>query len=490
MALASSRSKSGRPSVFGRLAGIGQRLLVLLTAVATSLIWMIITTTTPASATHFRAAQLTWAKDSPNTARFQLTMSFRRDFNAWAYFRADGGGTAIAPNPGDVLQDGNTQFYFGDVPATPITPYLRVTTVNAATNTLTTEAVQSSAPGAAHGIPHAYANQGSTYLARVTSCCRLSAASGHWNNPDVGLGVTTTVLLSQVDASPVSGLPPIIDCPTVGACNFFVPATFPAGTTPSYRFATTAEATGSQGGGFVQPTGATINPTSGLYQVNASSLGRFAPPRDTYYSTQVIVGARNATGVEVANVAVDFFLRITGQANNPPAWITPTPADNTTYSVAPGQTLTVPVAASDPDAGQQVTLSTLNAPAGTFTSTPGNPATGTLTYTPPAPESRIINFTATDINGVSAPPRSIRIIAARQDPSIVWATPSGIVWPTPLGASQLNAAFSSAPGALVPPHAGTFTYTPAAGTVLDPGDRTLSMLWPGTAARSLNRFTW
>jgi hypothetical protein len=47
---------------------------------------------------------------------------------------------------------------------------------------------------------------------------------------------------------------------------------------------------------------------------------------------------------------------------------------------------------------------------------------------------------------------------------VTWSAPAGITYPTALGATQLNATAS------VP---GSFTYTPAAGTVLDAGTRTL-----------------
>jgi hypothetical protein len=54
---------------------------------------------------------------------------------------------------------------------------------------------------------------------------------------------------------------------------------------------------------------------------------------------------------------------------------------------------------------------------------------------------------------------------AKADPALAWASPTGIVYGTPLGASQLDATASTP---------GTFTYSPSAGTVLGPGSRTLS----------------
>jgi hypothetical protein len=70
---------------------------------------------------------------------------------------------------------------------------------------------------------------------------------------------------------------------------------------------------------------------------------------------------------------------------------------------------------------------------------------------------------AANYNAVSRT-ATLRILKAA--PSITWVTPAGIVYGTALGAAQLNAT------ANVP---GTFAYSPAAGTVLGAGSRTLSV---------------
>jgi len=58
-------------------------------------------------------------------------------------------------------------------------------------------------------------------------------------------------------------------------------------------------------------------------------------------------------------------------------------------------------------------------------------------------------------------------ITVRAVPQVTWRTPASIVYGTPLGAAELDAT------ANVP---GTFSYSPAAGTILDPGsDPTLSV---------------
>ena len=61
---------------------------------------------------------------------------------------------------------------------------------------------------------------------------------------------------------------------------------------------------------------------------------------------------------------------------------------------------------------------------------------------------------------------TITVTSSKPSPTITWATPAAIVYGTPLSATQLDATAS------VP---GTFTYFPAAGTVLTAGQQTLSV---------------
>ena len=55
---------------------------------------------------------------------------------------------------------------------------------------------------------------------------------------------------------------------------------------------------------------------------------------------------------------------------------------------------------------------------------------------------------------------NVDVVAAPEDPVLIWGVPVGIVHGTPLGPVQLNAV-ASVPGA--------FEYLPGAGTVLDAG---------------------
>jgi uncharacterized protein YjdB len=85
-------------------------------------------------------------------------------------------------------------------------------------------------------------------------------------------------------------------------------------------------------------------------------------------------------------------------------------------------------------------------------------------------------ITATSLNNVSGSTSLTVTAGGLITPTISWVPASPITYGTPLGAAQLDAT-ASAGGTSVP---GTFAYTPAAGTVLNAGTQTLSVLFTPT----------
>src|SRR6185503_7760614 len=129
--------------------------------------------------------------------------------------------------------------------------------------------------------------------------------------------------------------------------------------------------------------------------------------------------------------------------------------------------------------GTALSATQLNATAnvpGTFVYTP---AAGTVLQAGAA-QTLSVRFTPTDVENYLPQTASVAITVLKATPSIAWPTPSAIVHGTPLGAAQLNATTS------VP---GTFAYTPAAGTVLDAGTRTLSVTFTAANAANYNSAT-
>jgi hypothetical protein len=93
---------------------------------------------------------------------------------------------------------------------------------------------------------------------------------------------------------------------------------------------------------------------------------------------------------------------------------------------------------------------------------------GKFIYTPPAGtvlgfgtgQELSVSFTPTDSVDYTGATDSVMITVTKAKPTITWANPASITYGTPLSVTQLDATAS------VP---GMFTYTPAAGTVLDAG---------------------
>jgi len=155
-----------------------------------------------------------------------------------------------------------------------------------------------------------------------------------------------------------------------------------------------------------------------------------------------------------------------------------TPTDGLNYNSINGRTALITVTKATPivtwatplpiKINEPLTSTQLNATAsvpGTFTYTPAVgssfPTAGTYTLT--------VSFTPTDaLNYNSVPSTQVQITVNDKDnPVVTWANPAAITYGTLLSATQLNATAS------VP---GTFTYTPAPGTLLNAGvNQTLSV---------------
>jgi len=119
--------------------------------------------------------------------------------------------------------------------------------------------------------------------------------------------------------------------------------------------------------------------------------------------------------------------------------------------------------------GTPLSATQLNATAsvpGTFTYTP---ATGTILA---AGTHRLsVTFTPTDSTDYAGSTSTVSITVNHGVPSITWSAPTAITYGTALGASQLDATSSTA---------GTFSYSPAAGTVLGAGMQTLTVTFTPT----------
>ena len=112
---------------------------------------------------------------------------------------------------------------------------------------------------------------------------------------------------------------------------------------------------------------------------------------------------------------------------------------------------------------------------------------GTFTYSPAAgtvvtagSESLSVTFAPTDAANYNGATATVLLSVTKAASTITWPTPADIVSGTALGATQLNAT------ANVP---GTFTYSPAAGVLLNAGAQSLSVTFAPTDAANYNGAT-
>lgn len=350
--------------------------IAVVTAFLTALLGVQSIVAPDVGATHGRALQLSWTRTAPDTVDFRFTASFRTSYY---------GNLKV----GDNVNLGSLRFGDGSSGSLNAT-VLQVDTVN--------DWFIGSAD-----VSHTYTGSG-PYTAEFSDCCRLSPPL-HVNNPDVDYIVRSLVDLSQ-PSSPISSMAPIVDCAPDTVCSFSIPAVNPAGGAMHYRFASLNES-----GINVHPTGATVDPDTGVFTWDTTGVSVNPPPTDTLYSTQVIVEGVDSNGDVLTSIGVDFFIRIaTGSTNQAPTFDAPTPTDGSKITGEVGSPITFDVQASDPDAGDVVTPGVIGLPTGaTFTATPGNPATATFEWTPTAEGSWIINLTAQDQNGLGALVRSLTL---------------------------------------------------------------------------------
>ncbi len=103
---------------------------------------------------------------------------------------------------------------------------------------------------------------------------------------------------------------------------------------------------------------------------------------------------------------------------------------------------------------------------------------GTFAYSPAAgtvlgfgPQTLHVTFTPTDSTDYTTATQTVTLVVNQGTPVITWATPSAITYGTALSATQLNATANVA---------GTFSYSPAAGSVLTVGTQTLTAIFTPT----------
>ncbi|HWR54031.1 MAG TPA: hypothetical protein VN428_23175 [Bryobacteraceae bacterium] len=213
----------------------------------------------------------------------------------------------------------------------------------------------------------------------------------------------------------------------------------------------------------------------------------WAPPAPIGYGTALSTTQLNASttvaGTFVYSPTAGTVLPAGSQTMN----VTFTPTDTTNYNNATGSVTLV--------VNQQTPVITWATPAAITYGAPLSAAqlnatanvAGTFLFSPVAgtvPGAGIntlsVTFTPTDSVNYSAATASVALTVNKAAPVITWATPSAIVYGTPLGAAQFSAT------ANVP---GTFAYAPSAGAVLPAGGQTLNVTFTPADSGNYNTVT-
>jgi hypothetical protein len=223
---------------------------------------------------------------------------------------------------------------------------------------------------------------------------------------------------------------------------------------------------------------ATATASVSLMVTQATPTVTWATPSAITYGTALSAAQLNAT----ANVPGSFVYSPAAgavlSAGSQTLSVTFTPTDTTDYGTATTSVLllvnraTPTITWATPSAityGAALSATQLNATANVPGSFVYSPAAGAVLSA--GSQTLSVTFTPTDATDYGTATASVTLIVNKATPSITWSTPSAITYGTALSGTQLNATASVA---------GTFLYSPAAGTVLGAGTQTLSTTFTPT----------
>ena len=216
----------------------------------------------------------------------------------------------------------------------------------------------------------------------------------------------------------------------------------------------------------------------------ATPTGGWPAPAPITYGTPLsstqLNAAANIPGTYVYNPPAGTILNAGTQTLS----VTFTPTDSANYNVASGSISITVVKATPTITWSTPSSITYGTALGATQLNASSSVAGTFTYSPAAgtvltvgTQTLTTNFTPTDTANYNTASGTVSIAVVKATPTITWSTPSSITYGTALGATQLNASSTVA---------GPFTYSPAAGTVLNAGTQTLSVTFTPTDSANYN----
>ena len=222
----------------------------------------------------------------------------------------------------------------------------------------------------------------------------------------------------------------------------------------------------------------TATKTVTLTVTQAASVITWAPPASITYGTALSATQLDATASVTGSFAYTPAAGSIPAAGTDTLSVTFTPTDTTNYTTATKTvTLTVTQAApvitwTNPASiiyGTTLSATQLNATASVAGSFAYSPAAGSIPAA--GTDTLSVTFTPTDTTNYTTATKTVQITVTQAAPVITWANPASIVYGTALSATQLNATASVA---------GSFVYSPAAGSIPAAGTDTLSVIFTPT----------
>lgn len=195
-----------------------------------------------AEASHWRGGNISWAPTAnANEIQFNITSYWRKTF-----FTNSANPLGESINPGI--------FQYGDGATASYTS--SITNFNNTADWIKAEST----------LTHTYSS-GTSFTASLQSCCRIGSLE---NNAHGNYGIQTSVNLDGSSSASETGSSPIFLVPDGGTVTFDpFTTTDPDGGAFSYRLATSTEA----GGGFSQPTGMSVDATTGVVTWDTDAAG-------------------------------------------------------------------------------------------------------------------------------------------------------------------------------------------------------------------------
>ena len=204
----------------------------------------------------------------------------------------------------------------------------------------------------------------------------------------------------------------------------------------------------------------------------------WAQPAAITYGTALSTTQLNASSTVAGSFAYSPAAGTVLGAGSQMLSVTFTPTDSTDYTsatvsvtltvnkVTPAITWTAPAAITY---GTALTVTQLDA---------SSTVTGSFAYSPAlgivlgaGSQTLSVTFTPTDSTDYTTATASVTLTVNKATPAITWAQPAAIMYGIALSTTQLNASSTVA---------GSFVYSPAAGTVLGAGSQTLSVIFTPT----------